>query len=174
MKREDLKELGLNDEQIEAVMKQSGLDFKSKDDEIRSLKESLKSLGDENASLISEKEGFKSKLNDYDELEKNYNSLDSKLRDLRLTNALNSYDPKNVETLKRLINVDELEFNDDEIKGLDDKINALKESDSYLFNVVDDKKDNDDATRGMKSHKPEGSSGDVDPIDAQIEAIFDN
>ena len=153
-------------------MKMNGLDFKAKEDEIKGLNERIESLKTEKSGLVSERDGFKDKASKYDDVESKLNDVNVKLRDLRLTNALNAYDPKNVDTLKRLIDVNSLEFNDDEIKGLDDIISTLKESDSYLFEVKDaDKGD----PSGMKAHTPEPSSGDgVSVMESEIDSIFND
>lgn len=150
MKRDQLKELGLSDEQIQSVMDLNGKD-------INKTKENLASLTTENESLknqISDRDKdlkkFKSQVKDSEDLEKQITNwqakykkdtadLNAKLGQVKLNSAidqsLSKSNARNIKAVKSLLNMDDVSIDDDgNLKGLDDQIKAIQKSDPYLFN----------------------------------------
>ena len=56
-------------------------------------------------------------------------------KNLMLENSLMKANVKNSKAIKGMLELDKITIDGDELTGLDDQIKALKESDSYLFNI---------------------------------------
>ena len=108
-KKDLLNQLKEKDEQFNEISK--------KYSENKDLVNELETLRNEKASLIEEYE------NKIKATEFNY-ALDS---------ALNSAKCKNTKALKALLDIDSIKYQDGKLEGLESQLNALKESDSYLF-----------------------------------------
>lgn len=145
MKREDLRNLGLTDEQVGAVMSLHGsttADLQAitaerdslqtqliqRDSDIDSLKKAnkgnkalqdqIKALEDQNASQKTAWEQEKTQL---------------KL-EYAVDNALAGAKVRNSKAAKALLNMDDIKFNEDgKLDGIDAQLEAIKESDAYLF-----------------------------------------
>lgn len=88
----------------------------------------------ENKDLASELETLK---NDKAKLIEEYeNKLKATEFNHALEGALNSARCKNIKALKALLDMDNIKYQDGKLEGLEDQLNALKESDSYLFKVT--------------------------------------
>ena len=88
----------------------------------------------ENKDLASELETLK---NDKAKLIEEYeNKLKATEFNHALEGALNSARCKNIKALKALLDMDNIKYQDGKLEGLEDQLNALKESDSYLFEVT--------------------------------------
>lgn len=153
MKREWLKELGLDVDQIDKVMKQNGEDIESvksaskeKDAEIKGLKENLadrdKQLEDLKKST-GDSEALKEQIAEMQKSNKEaIAAKDAEILSIRKNNAvekaLNGAQAKNIKAVIALLNLDDAELSEDgTIKGLDDQIKKLKESEdtAFLFNA---------------------------------------
>lgn len=168
MKREELKKLDLNDEQIDKVMGLHGADveaMKAKTDELGKTNESLQSqiaVRDKDLKTLKKQAGNNEELNNQlKELQSKYKqdteSLTKELQQTRLNSAVDSALGKakvrNTKAAKALLNMDEVKLNDKgELEGLDDQISSLQKSDGYLFD------------KGQKeSYSPKGGGGKTDP-----------
>ncbi|EAC3296745.1 phage scaffolding protein [Listeria monocytogenes] len=148
MQREYLKGLGLEDEVINKVMAENGKD-------ITAAKQQL-------SEVEAERDGFKSQLTQRDkdiddlkkdsgtseELKKQIEDLQQKNKDLEsdyqseiaetkknsaIELALASAKAKNSKAVRALLDNDKLELTKEGLKGLDEQLEALQESDAYLF-----------------------------------------
>ena len=149
MKREDLKELGLNDDQIAAVMIAYGK-------EVNPLKEQVDSLTSERDSLkqqVSDRDGqlddLRKNAGKNEELEatikqlqddnkaaaaKYQNDLAAKEKGFKIEGALRDAKARNVKAVLSLIDTNKVSVQKDgTLDGLTDQIAAVKQSDSYLF-----------------------------------------
>ena len=147
MKRDFLKELGLEDEIIDKVMAEHGRGVenakggkKELEDKIELLEKQIKekdSKIDELAKGSDDAETLKKQILELQETNKKQTAdlqqfkIDSAV-ELVLANAK----AKNAKAVKSLLDLTNVEFDDDnKIKGLDDQIKKLQESDGYLFNT---------------------------------------
>ncbi|MEN2467896.1 phage scaffolding protein [Ornithinibacillus sp. JPR2-1] len=149
MTREELKALGLSDEQIDKVMEAHGKvvnSTKAKADKVDSLESQIEDyktqLADRDTQLEELKkidaEGLKAKI---DELQKanetTKTEYEQKLQqqafEHKLENALVDAKVKNAKALKALLDMDTIKLDGDVLKGLDSQLESLKESDPYLF-----------------------------------------
>lgn len=149
MKREDLKEMGLNDEQIASVMTAYGK-------EVNPLKEKVDSLTSERDNLkqqVSDRDGqlddLRKNAGKNEELEakikqlqednktnatKYQNELAAKEKSFKIEGALRDAKAKNVKAVISLIDTDKVSVKKDgTLDGLTDQIDAVKKSDGYLF-----------------------------------------
>lgn len=108
-KKDLLKQLKEKDEQFNEISK--------KYSENKDLANELETLKSDKAKLIEEYEN-KIKTNEF-----NY-ALDSALTDAKC---------KNAKALKALLDMEGIKYQDGKLNGLEEQLNALKESDSYLF-----------------------------------------
>lgn len=151
MKREELKELGLNDDQIAAVMTSYGK-------EVNPLKEQVDSLTSERDNLkqqVSDRDGqlddLRKNAGKNEELEatikqlqednkaataKYQNDLAAKEKGFKIEGALRDAKAKNVKAVLSLIDTEKVSVKKDgTLDGLTDQIEAVKKSDSYLFDA---------------------------------------
>lgn|SRR5690554_4665409 len=152
MNREQLKELGLTDEQIEVVMREHGKTVNATKEELQtvtserdSLKEQLSERDKQLEELRKKAEGneeLTAELNRLKELnEKTKQEFQEKLEkqafDFALERSLANAKVRNVKAVKALLDIDSIKLDGEKLLGLDEQLNALKESDAYLFDIED-------------------------------------
>lgn len=153
MTREELKALGLSDEQIEKVVDDYGKNyvsksqFNQKNEEAKHLKgeadtfkkeiEELKKANKDNADLAAQIEKMKE---DAKTREQTYKANTKKMQiDSLVDLALIKNKAKNPKAVKALlVDLDKAEIVDGAIKGLDEQFKKLKETDAYMFEVEGD------------------------------------
>ena len=151
MTREELKALGLSDEQIEKIVDDYGKNyvskgqFNQKNEESKTLKgeldnykneiDKLKKDNKDNQSLIEQIDALK---NQATEREKTYKAQAKQMQVNNLVElSLIKNKAKNTTAAKALLkDLDKAEIVDGDIKGLSEQIEALKKSDAYLFDAV--------------------------------------
>ena len=150
MKTQFLKDLGLEKEVIDKILAENGRDIEAEKAKTTDLQTQLdtanKTIKERNKQL----ETLKNSTGNIEELKKQIETLqnDNKVADEEhakeikkikvenaLNNALNAANAKNSKAVKALLELGEdVELEEDgKIKGLDEKIKALKKSDGYLF-----------------------------------------
>lgn len=178
MKREFLKELGLEDEVINKVMAEHGKsinEVKTKADKVDSLESQindykkqleqrdsqLKELGDKakgNEELTNEIDRLKQEnettKSDYEQ------KLQQQAFEHKLESTLASEKVKNVKAVKALLDLASVKLDGDKLLGLDDQLKSLKENESYLFEQ-EDKPGNPKIFAGGN---PQGGAGTVNPF----------
>ena len=151
MTREELKELGLTDEQIDKVMASHGKalnavrdkadkveilesqieDYKTqladRDKQLKDLGEKAKGNEELTAQIEELKQQNEATKSEYEE------KLQKQLFDHVLEKSLTGAKVKNVKAVKALLDVDMIKLDGDILKGLDEQVAKLKESDAYLF-----------------------------------------
>lgn len=136
MKRESLKELGLNEEQIKKIMDINGADIeKAKGDSAEASKEneSLRSqIKERDKDLTEQLNSLK------DKYDKDTADLNTKLSHVRLNSAIDrslSKDKvRNIKAIKGLLDMDSIKLDKDgNLTGLQDQVEDIKKSDPYLF-----------------------------------------
>nr|WP_289038270.1 phage scaffolding protein [uncultured Allobacillus sp.] len=151
MNREFLESLGLEKDTIDNIMKEHGKSVqeqKEKADKVDTLQEQIddykEQISDRDKQL--EELGEKAKGNEeltqqIEELkqqnETTKNEYEQKLQqqafDHTLENSLTGAKVKNTKAVKALLDMDTIKLDGETLKGLDDQLNSLKESDPYLF-----------------------------------------
>ena len=130
MKKEELLELGLTEEQIQGVFKLNGQDINS----IKSERDNLKSELEVANNKISDFE----KIN-VDEIKSEVEKYKNEISDLKLNhsieNSLMKSKVKNPKAAKALLDIEALKNSKNFDSDLENQIKSMKESDSYLFEV---------------------------------------
>lgn len=178
MKREFLKELGIADDVIDKIMAENGKDVQA---EISKLSEKNKEIELVNSQLKEANKTIKSyKDMDIDGIKQSATEWETKAKELEkekttlkndyaLKTAIDNANSIDSDLLMKIINKEELKFQDDKIIGLDEQIASIKESKPYLF------KSSNDGDDRFTSHEPPESNGDSgNAMESQISRIFDN
>lgn len=153
MKKDELKNLGLTDEQVDAVI--AGYkDFipKSRFDEVNEARKNAESLVAERDKQI---EGLKVSAGSTDELKKQIEKMqaenkalveakDNEIKKIKINNAVNTAlmgaGAKNVKAALALLNMENTELMEDgSVKGLNEQIEALKTDEDSKFLFADPK-----------------------------------
>ncbi|EAC3914282.1 scaffolding protein [Listeria monocytogenes] len=148
MQREYLKGLGLEDEVINKVMAENGKDItaaKQQLSEVEAERDGLKSQLTQRDKDIDDlkkdsgtSEELKKQIEDLQQkntdLESNYQSeIAETKKNSAIELALASAKAKNPKAVRALLDNDKLELTKEGLKGLDEQLEALQESDAYLF-----------------------------------------
>ncbi|MBM5707371.1 phage scaffolding protein [Listeria ivanovii] len=149
MKREFLEGLGLEKEAIDSIMSEHGKstnELRSKVTELETEKGSLAeqlTQRDSDIDSLRKDSGTSAELKtQLEKWQEDYKNLETKsqadLAETRLNSAIDlaftKEGAKNIKATRALLNFEKLELGDDgTVKGLDDQLAALKESDGYLF-----------------------------------------
>ena len=157
MTREQLKALGLTDEQIDAVMKENGKDIEkakgdltAKETELETKTKEVETLQGQldtaNAEIESYKEmdieSIKAAADDYKKkYEKAKEDSEAEIESLKfehsLESALSKAGAKNVKAAKALLDIESLKDSKNIDVDIETAITTLKESDEYLFGELD-------------------------------------
>ena len=166
MTKEELKALGLNDEQIEKVVEDYGKNyvpknqFNQKNEELKQAKESLttmqsdiealKKTNADNAELAKQIDEMKAAQVKRDE---EYTAQIHKMEvDGIVERTLMTFKAKNGKAVRALLDLEDVKLKDGTIKGLDDQLTKLKESDPYLF-------ESESKPTGVTPGEPHGGQG---------------
>lgn len=164
MKREFLKELGLEDEAIDSIMKEHGKtvnDIKEKADKVDGLQSQIEDLQGQIKERDTQLEDLSEKAKNNKELtaeidrlkEENENAanewkekLEKQAFDFKLEKTLSDNKAKNPKAVKALLDIDSIKLDGETLLGLDDQLKALQESDGYLFG--------EDEPAGLRGRQP--------------------
>ena len=166
MTREELKTLGLTDEQIEKVAEDYGKNyvtknqFNTKNEELKQAKESLTTMQSDIETLKKANADNAELSKQIDELnaaqlkcEAEYTAQIQKMElDGIVERTLLSSKVKNAKAVRALLDLEDAKVKDGAIKGLDDQLTKLKESDPYLF-------ESDSKPTGVTPGEPHGGQG---------------
>lgn len=148
MKREELKELGLTDEQIGSIMALHGATVNELNSRVSTAEQQATQYQEQLEKNQNELNDFKANAKGNEDLTKQLEDLQSKfdetktsseqqIADLKKSSAidlaLTQAGAKNIKAAKALLDGESLELTDEGLKGLDEQLAALKESDGYLF-----------------------------------------
>ena len=149
MKREELKEHGLNEEQINFVMAQNGKDVNALSDKINGLtseRDGLqKQIDDRDEQLTTLKKSAKDneelqsqikQLQDENKTAKqNYqDQLAKQNKSFKIEGALRDAKAKNIKTVLPLIDTEKVSVNDDgTLNGLSEQLDNIKQDNGFLF-----------------------------------------
>ena len=170
MEREFLKGLGLEKDAIDKIMAENGKDIELEKGKVKDIQSQLVTANNTIKERDKQLEILKNSPDNPETLKQQIQQLqdDNKAKDeahqkeikelkvnSALEKALTNAKAKNAKAVQALLDLgDDVELNEDgTIKGLDEKIKALKKSDAYMFN--DDKQ-----TVKIDGAKPNASPND--------------
>lgn len=175
MKRDFLREQGLSDEQVNAIMTEHGKtlntlkdEVTSKTNELTTAKEQL-TQRDTQLTELGEKakgnEALTTQINELTEANKQAKAdYDTQLHqqafDHKLDGALVGAKVKSNKSLIPHLDMDKIKLDGETLLGLDDQLKAIKESDGYLFGSDEPTPDNDNPqfSQGQHQKSPEKKS----------------
>lgn len=150
MKREELKKLGLSDEQMDAVMAQHGQTVQSLNTQIATLQQSETELKNQVSKNAEDLKKLQKDNSDNEELKKQLKELQKEnaaqetkyqesltkvQRDSALSALLTEAKVKNPKAVAALLDDEKIAFKDGELSGAKEQIDALQKSDAYLFDL---------------------------------------
>ena len=147
MTKEELKALGLNDEQADKIVEDYGKNFvaksqfNAKNDELKALKaerqtaqaelDKLKADNANNAELVKQLDELKAA---QAKREEEYAAQVEQMKlDAAVDRALIAAKAKNTKAARVLLDMSAVKLDGEKISGLEEQIKALKTSDGYLF-----------------------------------------
>ena len=177
MKRDQLKDLQLTDEQIEQIMKLNGHDIEKAKGSFETLQAENEALKKQTADYEASLKNFKKSAKDNEELtaqieelqnqsKKQKDEFEATVHGLKLNSAvkdaLASAHVRNAKAVKGLLDMDKVDFDKDgNLTGLDDQLAAIRESDGYLFDEGN-RADYDPAN---------GQPAKADPVQAMVDVF---
>lgn len=181
MKRKELEDLGLNKEQVDAVIKMNGADIENAKSvsaaEISNLQTENEGLTSQVKERDKQLETLKKSAGDNAELQKQIEQLqtdnatakanhESEMNQLKVQyaveKALTSANAKNIKAVKALLDLDDAKLDKDgNVKGLQEQIDKLVsgEDTKFLFNEVQQSQQQ----QTFKGFQPGATSTDVKP-----------
>ena len=187
MKREFLKELGLEKEQIDKIMEENGKDINSAKDDA---KKDLDAKDKEIETLTTQSKDLQKDLKKYqdmniDDIKKNAEDWETKFNDTQkeLANVKNNSllekellgaNTHDVEMLSKALNHDLLKFEDGKIIGLDEQLKELQENKPFLFKEADNSNGEGEGS-GFEMFKPGASNGSgSSAMESMLDGIFND
>lgn len=138
MTKEDLKALGVSDEVIEQIFKEfvAKSQFNAKNNELKSLKESVQKLEQEASGNKELKEAFEKLKAEASKNEEAYKQrLNDLTRDSAIELAIRGAKGRNSKAIKALLDLEKIKLNEGKVEGLDEQIKALQEENGWLFDT---------------------------------------
>lgn len=142
MKRDFLKNLGLEDEVIDKILDENGKDTTALKTQITNLKEEISvkdGVIESKKSKISELEKVDVEALKTAEYERGKAEVSAEITEFKKQNAiekaLSGYKAKDTSIISKMLDLSKVEFNDkfEIVKGLEEQITPIKESHDYLF-----------------------------------------
>lgn len=182
--REELRGIGIDDDKIENIMSLHGQEIQSFKEKVSQKDSKLKELQTTVDSYKEDNEQKDNELKDLQEKAKNGDDLQQTISDLRkanqekeeqrqkevkelnfnhsLENKLRDVGARNVKAVRALLDSENLKFNDEEneVIGLQDQLEKLRESDSYLFA---DSTNSDDPAQGSQQQQAQLQTSNYNP-----------
>lgn len=141
MKREFLKNLGLEDEVIDKVMTENGNDLTNLKTTIATLQDDIKikdGVIETKNTKISELEKVDIEALKTAEYERGKAEGSAEVEKFKFQNALESklkdFNVKDAKVIQALLDTEKIKYENDEITGLEEQITKVKETHDYLFN----------------------------------------
>ena len=185
MKREDLKALGLEKEQIDKIMNMNGDDINATKSDMQA---TIDAKDNEIKTINDQLQGVQKDLKKYDKLdieeikenakewETKFNETQKELENVKNTTALekelSGANVQDIEMISKVLNHELLKFEDGKIVGLDEQIKELKENKPFLFKTEvenDDKKE--DKFNPLEIEPSSGGEG-KSSFETQVDEIF--
>lgn len=146
MKREDLKAMGLTDEQVNTIMTQNGQDIENaKQNAAATEKARADGLQTQLDNLTNDLNTARNEANSLKDVQTRLDAANAKVkayqRSESILGALNAFKPRDAKMLAKLLDDEKITIADDgTISGLNEQVEALKASSAYLFADTPDPK----------------------------------
>ncbi len=189
MKREELKELGLTDEQIGSIMALHGVTVNELNSRVSTAEQQATQYQEQLEKNQNELNDFKANAKGNEDLTKQLEVLQSRFDEIKTSSeqqiadlkkssaidlALTQAGAKNIKAAKALLDSESLELTDEGLKGLDDQLAALKESDGYLFGQSEQVPPNPDGKKATFSGNASSGQNVEEDVFAKALGVLPN
>ncbi|HFO1076501.1 TPA: phage scaffolding protein [Enterococcus faecium] len=189
MKREELKELGLTDEQIGSIMALHGVTVNELNSRVSTAEQQATQYQEQLEKNQNELNDFKANAKRNEDLTKQLEDLQSRFDEIKTSSeqqiadlkkssaidlALTQAGAKNIKAAKALLDSESLELTDEGLKGLDDQLAALKESDGYLFGQSEQVPPNPDGKKATFSGNASSGQNVEEDVFAKALGVLPN
>ncbi len=189
MKREELKELGLTDEQIGSIMALHGVTVNELNSRVSTAEQQATQYQEQLEKNQNELNDFKANAKGNEDLTKQLEDLQSRFDEIKTSSeqqiadlkkssaidlALTQAGAKNIKAAKALLDGESLELTDEGLKGLDDQLAALKESDGYLFGQSEQVPPNPDGKKATFSGNASSGQNVEEDVFAKALGVLPN
>ncbi len=189
MKREELKELGLTDEQIGSIMALHGVTVNELNSRVSTAEQQTTQYQEQLEKNQNELNDFKANAKGNEDLTKQLEDLQSRFDEIKTSSeqqiadlkkssaidlALTQAGAKNIKAAKALLDSESLELTDEGLKGLDDQLAALKESDGYLFGQSEQVPPNPDGKKATFSGNASSGQNVEEDVFAKALGVLPN
>ena len=189
MKREELKELGLTDEQIGSIMALHGVTVNELNSRVSTAEQQATQYQEQLEKNQNELNDFKANAKGNEDLTKQLEDLQSRFDEIKTSSeqqiadlkkssvidlALTQAGAKNIKAAKALLDSESLELTDEGLKGLDDQLAALKESDGYLFGQSEQVPPNPDGKKATFSGNASSGQNVEEDVFAKALGVLPN
>lgn len=189
MKREELKELGLTDEQIGSIMALHGVTVNELNSRVSTAEQQATQYQEQLEKNQNELNDFKANAKGNEDLTKQLEDLQSRFDEIKTSSeqqiadlkkssaidlALTQAGAKNIKAAKALLDSESLELTDEGLKGLDDQLAALKESDGYLFGQSEQVPPNPDGKKATFSGNASSGQNMEEDVFAKALGVLPN
>lgn len=178
MKREQLKELGLTDEQIGSIMALHGQTVNELNSQLTSAQQEATQYQEQLTANQTELDALKEAAKGNEDLTNQLSELQTKFDDVKANSettiatlkkdsaielALTKAGARNVKAARALLDADKLEVTEDGIKGLDEQLSTIKTDNDYLFQSAEPEK-----PQIVTGGNPSNPQVDNDPFTAKL------
>lgn len=189
MKREELKELGLTDEQIGSIMALHGVTVNELNSRVSTAEQQAAQYQEQLEKNQNELNDFKANAKGNEDLTKQLEDLQSRFDEIKTSSeqqiadlkkssaidlALTQAGAKNIKAAKALLDSESLELTDEGLKGLDEQLAALKESDGYLFGQSEQVPPNPDGKKATFSGNASSGQNVEEDVFAKALGVLPN
>ncbi|NAL97728.1 capsid protein [Enterococcus faecium] len=189
MKREELKGLGLTDEQIGSIMALHGVTVNELNSRVSTAEQQAAQYQEQLEKNQNELNDFKANAKGNEDLTKQLEDLQSRFDEIKTSSeqqiadlkkssaidlALTQAGAKNIKAAKALLDSESLELTDEGLKGLDEQLAALKESDGYLFGQSEQVPPNPDGKKATFSGNASSGQNVEEDVFAKALGVLPN
>lgn len=190
MKREELKALGLTDEQVDKVMASHGQTVQSLNTNLATLQQSETDLKAQLASRDKDLSKLQKDNKDNEELSAQLKTLQANYKTLQDTSAANlvklqrdsaisaflsDSKVKNTKAVKALLDDEKIVYKDGELTGVKEQIESLQKTEAYLFDLGTRKAGyNPAAGSATDNYKTFDEAMEKDDIDGYLQQLIES
>lgn len=139
MKREELRAMGLTEDQVNTIMKLNGQDIEAAKTEAATEKARADGLQSQLDGLTTELTTARNEAGNFKDLKAKLDAADARVkayqRNDAILGALAAHKPRDAKMMLKLLDMDKIVFAEDNtiVSGLDEQIKPMKESNPYIF-----------------------------------------
>ena len=143
MKREELKTMGLSDDQVNTIMRLNGQDVEAAKSDAATEKARADGLQAQLDATTNELTNAKNEAGNFKDLKARLDAAEANVKAYKrndaILGALASHKPRDAKMLMKLLDLEKIDVADDgAVTGLDEQLSPMKEHSAYLFTDAPD------------------------------------